>query len=410
MRVMIVAGSFPNTSETFIADHVMGLRSRGHNVHVLARRPLTSSRASDQDLGDGTSNQVTYLDYPADGWLARKGAFVAAEASLARSRPGTALRVAREQSPSGASRWELLTLINGLQRAGETDLYHCHYGPIGARVVDALRLTGSDTPVVTTFHGFDLTRQLRDSGEGQYSRLFQVGSRFLAVSTFFRDRLINLGAPPERTLVQRVGVDTSLLRPPNTVRAPGTPLGVLMIGRMVEKKGFCYGLQAVAAAQQAGVSLTLRVVGGGPLRSEIEDTVSSLGLERISTLLGPQPRDVVRTELERADVLLAPSVTAADGDMEGIPVVIMEAMAMGVPVVSTNHSGIPELVLHGTTGLIVAERDPDGLAIALASLARDTRLREKLGTGGRALVVRQHDLGDSLDRLERIYSEVLETS
>ncbi len=407
MRVAIVTANFPNTSETFISDHVLGLRALGHEVHVLARRPVPSSKAGDQDLVDVSDVDVTYLDDPPGGWLSRKGAFLAAETSLARSRPRLAFRVAREHSPSGASRWELLEMINGLRRLGKKDLYHCHYGPIGARVVDALALTGSDTPVVTTFHGFDLTRQLRELGDGQYDRLFQLGSRFLPVSAYFKDRLIDLGAPADRTVVHRVGIDTNALRPKNVTRASGSTLSVLMIGRMVEKKGFRYGLEAVGQAARAGVDLSLRVVGGGPLMGEMEESVQGLGLQHVATLLGPQPRAAVRAELGRADVLVAPSVTAADGDMEGIPVAIMEAMAMGVPVVSTNHSGIPELVIDGTTGLLVAERDSDGLTAALAKLARDTDLRERLATQGRAFVVEHHDLTSNLGRLERLYGELL---
>jgi len=139
---------------------------------------------------------------------------------------------------------------------------------------------------------------------------------------------------------------------------------VVSVARLVEKKGLPYAIRAVAALRLGGFDIALDIVGDGPLRSSLDSLIAELGMSNAVRIIGARSRDEVARVMAGAHLFAAPSVTARDGDMEGIPVALMEAMASGVPVVATRHSGIPELVEDKVSGLLVPERDTDALATA----------------------------------------------
>ena len=150
------------------------------------------------------------------------------------------------------------------------------------------------------------------------------------------------------------------------MRAAKEPVTLVTVARLVPKKGIEDAIRAVAALAPKYPTLSFHIVGDGPQRSGCQTLIEELGVQNQIRLLGQQPAEGVKHALKSADIFVAPSYTASDGDIEGIPVAIMEAMASGLPVVSTNHSGIPELVMDGVTGCLVAERDVTNIAARLS--------------------------------------------
>ena len=404
LDVHIVTGLFPSTSETFILEEIVGLLRRGHRVRIVASPPHRDGprhgEIEDMDLGALVQRR------PGGG---RRGliraAAIGAEALRVSLRSPVPVARSLARTPNGLSRRDVLSALVPARRMSSPDLYHCHFGPLGLALAYALTALEDDTPLITTFHGYDVSRFLRDRDSDVYAHLFERGAGFLAVSERWRRRLLDLGAPSERTFVHRVGIDVSQfwgLEDPG-----GGPLRVLSIGRFVEKKGFHRALEAVALARAQGVSLRYSIVGDGPLAPSLRRRVSDLSLGDAVTFLGSQPRDRVRSLLQEHDVLLAPSVTAADGDQEGIPVVLMEAMASELAVISTYHSGIPELVEHDVSGLLADEHDVSQLAAHLALLAERPELRRCFGSEGRRKVESDHDVQHQVDRLVMRYRQVL---
>ncbi|HEX7345887.1 MAG TPA: glycosyltransferase family 4 protein [Candidatus Limnocylindrales bacterium] len=186
------------------------------------------------------------------------------------------------------------------------------------------------------------------------------------------------------------GVDPAAFAP--SVRDPRGPLRIVAVGTLHEVKGQIHLIEACRRLAERGVAVTCRFIGDGPDRDALQARIDAYGLTDTVTLAGRMTTDAVAAELAAADVLVAPSVPTSGGKREGIPVVLMEAMATGLPVVASRLSGIPELVTDGVSGLLVPPGDDAALADALASLAADPERRTRLGAAGRETVLRDFDV------------------
>ena len=284
---------------------------------------------------------------------------------------------------------------------------HAHFGQEGFRCLTARRSAG--IPMVTRFYGLDVSLlPRRRVWRKRFQRLFAEGQLFLAEGPRMAEALERLGCHADRIEVQCLGVDLQRIR--RRSEADGAARGptVMTYASFREKKGLVYGLRAVRRILDRYADLRVRMVGDGPLRGEIEAEIGRLGLGDRVDLLGMQPHSVCLEELRRATVLLYPSVTAADGDTEGgAPVALLEAMACGLPVVSSLHADIPSVVPNDRCGLLFDERDVEGLAEGLDAVLRSSALRDAMGEAGRAHVEVHHDCRILGGKLERSYDRLL---
>jgi glycosyltransferase involved in cell wall biosynthesis len=180
-----------------------------------------------------------------------------------------------------------------------------------------------------------------------------------------------------------------------------------MVGRLVAKKGFAYGIRAFARLRAAGIEARLALVGDGPLRADLEALVSRLELEERVRFLGARPPAEVAAEMRRSVALIAPSIVVANMDRESGLIVAKEAAATGLPVVGNVHGGLPAIVDSGRTGYLVPERDVDAMAGSLELLLRDPALRRELGAAARLKMEREYDIRRKNEALEEIYDRVV---
>jgi glycosyltransferase involved in cell wall biosynthesis len=295
-------------------------------------------------------------------------------------------------------------------RQRRPEVVHAHFG------VDAVAVKAAaancDLPLVTTFHGFDATThtsQLLLSRSPSLVRyalgrasLAQQGQLFICVSEFIRQRVLALGFPEAKVVRHYIGTDTAKFAPLAALPRDGAPV-ILHVARLVEKKGTADLLNAFAQVLRTSPETTLVIIGDGPLRATLTAQVQALGIAASVRFLGVQPHAEVTAWLGRATVFCLPSVTAADGDTEGLPISIIEAAAAGLPIVATFHSGIPEAVQHEKGGLLVPERAVPALAAALSTLLREDALRRQYARAAQQFVQQHFDLARQAQGLEALY-------
>jgi colanic acid/amylovoran biosynthesis glycosyltransferase len=288
-------------------------------------------------------------------------------------------------------------------------LVHAHFGVCGALALPLIRVL--KVPMVVTFHGLDAT--MSDSyarNNSLTTRIYlhrretlkQEVDLFIGVSDFISQKLIAQGFPAEKVITHCLGVDTQLFQSePNLPRQPI----VLFVGRFSEKKGCEYLIRAMAQVREVAPELELLLIGDGELKTELE--ILAAQLLRHYQFLGFQTQSVVKSWMERAMLLVVPSVTASTGDSEGLPTVVVEAQAMGLPVVASRHAGIPQAVIHGETGFLTAERDIAGLAAAILRLCREPERWQRFSHNGKEHVAKNFNLHQQTKILESIYESVI---
>jgi len=305
----------------------------------------------------------------------------------------------------------------GVSRAlarSQARLVLAHFGLNGAFVLPFARRRG--LPLVVMFHGHDVGGLLAcNRASPRYFRyqrsareLFEYASLLLCASEDLRENLRLCGAPEHKLAVHHLGIDVERLQPaPVPAPVEPRPPTVLMVGRCVEKKGMSYGLRAFRGLLERVPEARLRIVGDGPLRSRLSREASALGIAAATTFLGSLAHPCVLDEMRRAHVLLTPSITTARGDRESGVIVLKEAGALELPVVATRHGGIPEIVEHERTGLLVEERAVPELAEALTSLFQRPELAARLGAAAREKVLGTYDNRTRVPELERTLLRLL---
>jgi colanic acid/amylovoran biosynthesis glycosyltransferase len=407
MRIAVLASEFPVLSETPFLNQITGLVRRGHEVTILAERPQAVAEFHPDIARLGLAARYP-LALPSPG---RRRA--AARYLLGRP-PGERRVLLRTLSPLRFWRraWTLeeFRRAAGVLPSGHYDVCYAAFGHDGLRALRLGRSGALAGPLAVAFRGADLTKFVAIRGRRVYRALFRRAALLLPVCEAFARRLEALGAPPERVTVHRTGIDLARWRWRDRPVEPAGPLRLVSVGRLVEKKGFGYVLEAVRRLREAGIAAEYEIVGDGPLRAALEADARRLAIDDRVRFLGWQSQDRVAEALDGAQLLVAASVTAANGDEEGIPNVLKEAMAVGLPVVSTANGGIPELVENEATGLLVPERDPQALAARLAELARHPDRRTALARAGRARVERDYDIERLNDRLVALFAGLPRTA
>ena len=407
LRIAFFVHEFPALSETFVLNQITGLLDLGHHVTIFAVRPRDEAVVHDDVARYALRERTQYLKMPDN---VPRRIFKGLLAGLGRGwkRPLVTLRALNiRRYGRDATSLRLLFWSLCLRDAGSFDIIHCHFGPIGqlaAKLRDAGIICGR---LVTVFHGVDISASVRDQPDF-YRFLFARGDLFLPISRAWSRKLVTLGCDRQRIDVHHMGIDTA--RYPFRARRyePGRTLRVLTVGRMIEKKGIADGITAVARLIEDGIAVRYTIVGDGPLRSGLDALADQLGISSSIVFLGWREQADVAQLMSENDVLLAPSVTAADGDQEGIPVTIMEAMAAGMLIVSTRHSGIPELVEDGRSGLLVAERDVPALTTALRTLVSSGETWPGFSAAARATVQAKFEIKSLNEKLVARYSTLLE--
>ena len=290
-------------------------------------------------------------------------------------------------------------------------LLHAHFAVDAAAALPIQKHLG--VPFLVTLHGYDVTASaaaLRKTAAGRVflrrrHALFARASLFLCVSEHIRAQALARGFPAAKLRILPIGVDLDLFAP-NPLCSPSRDPIVLFTGRLVEKKGCAHLIRAMALVEQRHPTARLLIVGDGPLLEPLR--AQARATLRRCTFLGPQPPSVVRDLMHRASVLAAPSIVAADGDSEGLPIVLCEALALGLPIAAFRGPGVSEAVIDNESALLAPSRDDAALADCISAILRDPARAASLAAAGRRRAEQHFSLAAQTALLESVCDELLE--
>ncbi|EES0565550.1 TPA: colanic acid biosynthesis glycosyltransferase WcaL [Escherichia coli] len=369
MKVGFFLLKFPLSSETFVLNQITAFIDMGFEVEIVALQKGDTQNthaawtkynlaARTRWLQDEPTGKVAKLRHRASQTLR----------GIHRKNTWQALNLKRY---GAESRNLILSAICGLVATPfHADVFIAHFGPAGVTAAKLRELGVIRGKIATIFHGIDISsREVLNHYTPEYQQLFRRGDLMLPISDLWAGRLQKMGCPREKIAVSRMGVDMTRFSP-RPVKAPATALEIISVARLTEKKGLHVAIEACRQLKEQGMAFRYRILGIGPWERRLRTLIEQYQLEDVVEMPGFKPSHEVKAMLDDADVFLLPSVTGADGDMEGIPVALMEAMAVGIPVVSTLHSGIPELVEADKSGWLVPENDARALAQRLAAFSQ----------------------------------------
>jgi glycosyltransferase involved in cell wall biosynthesis len=402
LRIGYVVKRYPRYSETFIVREILAHEQAGLAITIFSLRATNDGHF--QDLLARVRAPVHYLYHAGQGLLPEGlSAIVTAAHFWTTLREATtvvpglwaALGEARDEEARDV--YQAATLAAEVRRQNITHLH----APFASDACTVARLAARFAGISYSFTARakdifldsvrpeDLRRKLRDA------------AGVVTVSDYHLDYLRQTYGPLAAR-VQRIynglDLDEFLYLPPHD-----RPPVILAVGRLVAKKGFADLVEACALLAARGRPFRCRIIGDGVLRADLRAQVERLGLQGRVELAGPLPQGEVIRQMQGAALLAAPCVVAPDGDRDGLPNVIQEALALGTPVVTTDVTGIPEVVRHGETGLLVPQHDPPALADAVERLLADPDLRVRLAAGGRRLIEAEFDNRRTSERRRALF-------
>ena len=405
MKIAYVLTSIGALSHSFIRREVMGLRKLGVDISLYGVRPELSDSVTKPE--ERALYEETDFIYPL-----QLGRVAKAQVHFALRRPASYFRtflsalLNEELSPKDHAKLIYHFFVSGpiaqaIEAEGAEHI-HAHFMNVPASI--AMYCSGlTGIPFSVTHH----SSGIRDLPEmiGLKEKLRRA-KLLCSISYYNRDYLDDIYPSADKNHVVRCGVDPDKYVGVDHSRIWNRDkIQLLSMGRFAEKKGFTYLVDACALLKADGVPFELRMIGSGPLLDDVKQQAERLGLAEDVVFLGPLPDEDLAPEFNRADIFVVPSVTSSTGEKEGIPGVITECMLLGVPIIATRHSGIPEHVIDRETGLLVSERAPQEIADAIKEYLADDELRVGCMKRGRELALTEFNIHHTLVKKKAMFEE-----
>jgi len=354
MKILMIVATFPKIHDICMLNQMTGLIDRGHDVHIFA-----FSR------GDCTNVQEDVIKYN----LIKKTIF--------------------HRLPSRLDDYDIIMF------------------QLGHKVFDVRRTHNFKGKVVVCLRGYDITGYVHEKPHA-YDRYFKSYDLFLPVCEAFKKALQRIGCPSEKIVVMHSSIDCSKFKFKTRSLPPQGKLNIVSAGRFIEKKGFAYSIRAIAALAKKYPQIRYTIIGGGELKSKYKELIKKLNLQDIVKIDGWHTHDEYIAILNNAHIFVLPSIIAKNNDQEGIPNVLKEAMAMGLLVVATKHSGNSELIEHGVSGFLVPEKNSAAISKMIEYILNNQKLWPAIQAIAVKKIHKEFEREKENDKLEAILYKLLE--
>ena len=408
LKVLVVVGEFPAISNPFILNQITGLIDLGHDVSIFSL-DVTYPQSEHSEVEEYQLREKLYvLDETGTSKWSKIKYVVKNGIPLIIRKPRLMLMSIKVfLAGSYPLSFGVFKYINSVAKITKSDfdIIHAQFGPYGNLMMMLKEFGVLNGKLVTQFRGFDVSSVIRSEGIHYYDSLFASGDLFLPVCDYINNKVMGLGAPENKTFVHYSGINLDKFEYKKRDFKKSGVLKIGSVGRLTAKKGYEYVIQALSILKSEGLEFTYEMVGDGELKDDIAGLISHYGLSRNVTLLGSRNHDFIVDFLHEIDIFISHNVTAQSGDQEGIPNTLKEAMLSGVPVFTTYHGGIPELVNDEINGFLTEEKNIQQLVDKLKSFAFPLQDLEKITCNAREVAVSMFDT-DNLNRelVSRYYS------
>ena len=404
IRVGYVLKRYPRYSETFVVNEILAHEAVGLDIDIFALRPTNDSHF--QNIIAKVRASVTHIHKPIQGRVSDSlntlspnaaSYFWAELQEISLVIPDFWRKLAFAAGERASTVYQAAWLAREVGLRQITHL-HAHFGSV-ATSVTRLAAHFADVPYTFTAHAKDIFHNSVDPEDMR--RKIRDSAAVVTVSNYNRQYLRQVyGSVADG--VQRIynGLDLNQF----AYASPrNRPAQIISVGRLVEKKGLSILIDACALLKQWGCDFQCQIVGTGELESKLKAQIEALGLVDQVCLVGARPQNEVFELVQQAAVFAAPYIIGKDGNRDGLPTVLLEAMALGTPCVGTDVTGIPELIRHEQTGLIVPQENPNALALALQKLLENSSLRVKFATEARKLMESEFDIHANATSLRQLF-------
>ncbi|MDP4195853.1 MAG: glycosyltransferase [Bacteroidota bacterium] len=381
IKVAHFCSSFSVLSETFIYDYVIELERQGIDNHIV-----TFDRQNEKER---PFPKVHLCEQKRDlKWLFK--------------------RIVCEFNNSPSKLWGIYqSSIKDVLKKLKPDIIHVQFGDNGAMIAPIAEKL--NIPIVITFHGYDISQLLEDEfWVNKYKRLFKKDVYAIGVSNFICNKIKKLGCPEERVVRLPAGININDFELIDLKQKK--EVVCIHVGRLVEKKSPILLVKAIKHAIELlknEYTIKLVIIGDGPLRQELEETIKELELQENVVLKGPLPHNKIIEELSQANIYTQHCVTANNGDQEGMGVSFAEASAKGLPIVSTRHNGIPDVVIDNKTGFLVEEKDFRTMGEKIAFLCENQQIGKQFGLNGREHIKTNLNIEIQVSKAIELYKNII---
>lgn len=361
LKVLFIVGHFPAPSQTFILNQMTGLIDLGHDVSIFSFY----------------KDNLKYVH-------------------------------------SDIEKYKLLDKVKYgtfLGNMPDCDIVFCQFGYHGRKIfqIPEIKQWLKSKKVVTCLRGTDITVRISNNIKG-YAQLFDKGDLFLPVCDYFKTLLIKSGCSRSKIVVHHSAINCEQFYFKERSLPENEQLQLISVCRLVEKKGIQYAIKAVARVIRRYSNIQYNIVGDGPERPKLEKLIKDLGMSKKIIVHGWKSQQDVISMLDQSHIFMLPSVTAADGNEEGIPNALKEAMAMGLPVIGTWHAGTPELIEDGVSGFLVPQRDFMSLHNKIVYIIRNPHLWKSIGLAARERVEQEFEAKELIKDLEQLFYRLINRS
>lgn len=405
MNVTFLTSHFPELSEQFIINQVVGLIDDGVDISIISLHDSKKNMINPEFDLYNITDRIEFVSIPKK-LLYRAFKAVPKIFKLLILSPGklfTAFNIRRYRR--AVFSLKTVYILDFYMKKEKINVLHCHFGPNGI-VGSFMKDVGIVNKLISTFHGSDINSYPLRYGKNIYAHLFNVIDCITVNTSFTGNRVAAYGADWKKISIVPVGlkcVDYPDLK--TGFDFSGSPV-ILTVARMEEKKGHRYALYALYDILEKYPDTKYHIAGSGSLREELYRLAIKLHLDRNVVFHGYCNRNKIFELYRLSSVFLLPSVTAANGDMEGQGLVLQEAQAVGLPVISTLHNGIPDGVIDGRTGFLVPEKDSSAIAEKVFYLVEHPREAARMGMAGRKFVQGKYDIPILTGKIMDIYKKV----